>query len=69
MNVYGGYIELKIIEVLQRMILIEMERIEESGITIHLDIQDNDSRMSETQDKLYEYAIKHDDDRYRGYDK
>ena len=57
MNVYGGYIELKIIEVLQRMILIEMERIEESGITIHLDIQDNDSRMSETQDKLYEYAI------------
>ena len=45
MNVYGGYIELKIFE------------IEESGITIHLDIQDNDSRMSETQDKLYEYAI------------
>ena len=57
MDVYGGYIELKIIEVLQRMILIEMERIEESGITSYLDIQDNDSRMSETQDKLYEYAI------------
>ena len=57
MYVYGGYIELKIIEVLQRMILIEMERIEESGITSYLDIQDNDSRMSETQDKLYEYAI------------
>ena len=57
MYVYGGYIELKIIEVLQRMILIEMERIEESGITSYLDIQDNDSRMSETQDKVYEYAI------------
>lgn len=57
MYVYGGFIELKFIEVLQRMILIEIERIEESGIMSYLDIQDNDSRMSETQDKLYEYAI------------